>query len=700
MSAETHRYDILLVGNPNVGKSVIFACLTGRYTIVSNYPGTTVELSSGPAGFDRKRNVIDTPGVNSLFPKSEDEKVTRDYLLRYRDATVVQVADAKNLYRALLLTTQLAELGCRIVLVLNMTDEARQRGIVIDTRELSSMLGTEVVETVAVEKEGIPRLIHALRGDSARSPAIETAYPAPLRKAINELSNECVRMHDYDFFGKLTVLSGDRDFLEEYGKGSPEEASELSSKVRILEERLPNPFSYYIAAGHQKATEGLLRSVVARKKDKPSDRKTIRGALAPGIILAAVTALLYLLAGKSGLQAIGLHPTLLVMLGALLAVTAIGTERMDRVTLHPLIGLIPLALVLYLVYQLVGVFAAQGLVGVLEERFFGQLVVPAISRLFSEGWIKDLIVGEYGLVSVGLTYSVSIVLPIVTVFFLVFGVLEDTGYFPRLTVLTNNAFRLVGVNGKATLPIALGFGCVTMSVLASRILETKKERIIVITLLSLAIPCSAQLGIIMALSSAISIQAVLLIAAIIFAEFLLFGRLLSKLLKGRVSDFVLELPPLRAPKLSNIWLKTWARVRWFLREALPFFLLATFILFLLDKSGGLQLVYRLSEPVVKRFLGLPVETAGIFIVGFFRRDYGAAGLFKLWADGVLVGNDIVVALVVMSLFMPCLATLIVTIKELGIKYAFAIFIFVLAVSILSGGLLNIVLSGLGVQLAG
>jgi ferrous iron transport protein B len=298
----------------------------------------------------------------------------------------------------------------------------------------------------------------------------------------------------------------------------------------------------------------------------------------------------------------------------------------------------------------------------------------------------------------GLNYSISIVLPIVTVFFLAFGILEDTGYFPRLTVLTNKSFRFVGVNGKATLPIVLGFGCVTMATLASRILETKKERIIVVTLLALAVPCSAQLGVILALAAALSLQAVLLIAGIIFVEFILVGRIMSVLIKGATSDFILELPPLRAPKISNILLKTWARVKWFLREALPFFLLATFILYLLDVSGGLRFVYTAVRPVVVGFLGLPVETAQVFIVGFFRRDYGAAGLYKLWEDGLLAGNQIVVALLVMSLFLPCLATLIVMIKELGLRWALGILLFVMAMSLLSGGLLNLVLGLSGITI--
>ncbi|HSG27855.1 MAG TPA: nucleoside recognition domain-containing protein, partial [Candidatus Krumholzibacterium sp.] len=360
-------------------------------------------------------------------------------------------------------------------------------------------------------------------------------------------------------------------------------------------------------------------------------------------------------------------------------------------------GLGVLAVVVYMIYQFVGVFAAGRLVDLIETGVFDRLIIPGVKRIAGEGFIYDILVGQYGLVSMGLSYSISIVLPIVLVFFLIFGILEDTGYFPRLTVLTNNAFKIVGVNGKATLPVVLGFGCVTMAILASRILETRRERIIVITLLSLAIPCSAQLGVMLALMSAISIAAVVTISVIVLAEFVVVGSLLGRILKGETSDFILELPPLRIPRLRNIVLKTGARAKWFLVEAVPYFILATVVLFFLDRTGAMEYIYKAVEPVASRLLGLPVETASVFIIGFFRRDYGAAGLYRMWQSGLLTGNQITVALTVMSLFLPCLASLIVMIKELGIRYAMLIFIAVMVISILTGGALNLVLSAAGVS---
>jgi ferrous iron transport protein B len=690
------NHNIYLVGNPNVGKSVIFAYLTGRYTVVSNYPGTTVEVARGKARFNNTFEVIDTPGVNSLFPKGEDERVTRDILVRDREATIVQVADAKNLFRALLLTSQLAELGCRTILVLNMMDEARQRGISIDTKELGEQLGIEIVETVAVEKRGLGRIVQTLSAGSARVPAMRVQYNDEVIGAVGELRESLPEPDRFGQLGLISLVSGDRDLLQRYEGMLTGAADALMESITEREGRLPYAFSHYIASSRRDLVERLIGRIVTTRKEKIYMGPATLRRYALTLSLAAVTVLLYLLFGTGGLASAGLHPTALVLVGVVAIAAAAGSDRLNRAMTHPVLGLLMLAAVLYLIYMFVGVFAAGTLVDAIEEGIFGGLVVPFLRRLFGAGWLGELLAGEFGLISMGLNYSISIVLPIVTVFFLAFGILEDTGYFPRLTILTNNAFRFVGVNGKATLPIVLGFGCVTMATLASRILETKKERIIVVALLALAVPCSAQLGVILALAAALSLQAVLLIAGIIFAEFVAVGRIMSVMIKGPTSDFILELPPLRAPKMSNIALKTWARVKWFLKEALPFFLIATFILYLLDVSGGLRLVYSAVRPVVVGFLGLPVETAQVFIIGFFRRDYGAAGLYKLWESGLLAGNQIVVALLVMSLFLPCLATLIVMIKELGLKWALVILLFVMAMSLLSGGLLNLVLELSGI----
>ncbi|MBU8920672.1 MAG: ferrous iron transport protein B [Bacteroidales bacterium] len=694
---DKNRDKILLVGNPNVGKSVIFSYLTGKYVVVSNYPGTTVEVSTGHHGSRSGPEVIDTPGVNSLFPASEDEKVTRDIIFANPGATVVQVVDTKNIYRALMLTTQLAEAGCRIVLVLNMVDEARQRGIRIDVAGLSEMLGVEVIETVAVEKRGLSKLTSLIDGGDARVPTVSVGYSSSIEQSITRSVADVEGLGKYSRFGILSHITGDDGYFREDPSVDQEALQASSIDCADQAEKYSEPLSYIIAKTRKKSVDVIFESVVRKERGL---LKTSAGWLRrfiPAIILAAMAGVLDLIYSTATLSEAGLYPTLYILALFVFAMALAGKKRMDRITLHPVYGLAVLMLIIYMIYKLVGVFAAGTLVDLIETGVFAKLILPALGKIAGDGFAADLLLGEYGLVSMGLSYSISIVLPIVVIFFLVFGILEDTGYFPRLTVLTNNGFKLVGLNGKATLPIVLGFGCVTMAILASRILETKRERMIVITLLALAIPCSAQLGVMLALMSAISTGAVITISLIVVGEFFTVGYILGRYLKGSKSDFILDLPPLRVPRVYNIAIKTGARARWFLVEAVPYFMLATLILFTLERTGAMVFVYRAVEPVVGRLLGLPVETASVFIIGFFRRDYGAAGLFRMWQEGMLTGNQIAVALTVMSLFLPCLASLIVMIKEVGTKYALVIFFFVLVLALMTGGALNLLLGLAGIS---
>ena len=234
--------------------------------------------------------------------------------------------------------------------------------------------------------------------------------------------------------------------------------------------------------------------------------------------------------------------------------------------------------------------------------------------------------GQYGLISMGLTYAVAIILPIIVTFFLAFSILEDSGYLPRLAVVFNRLFRMIGLNGKAVLPLILGFGCDTMATLTTRILATRKERLIAILLLALGIPCSAQLGVILGLLAGLSWKATLIWVAVVAGTILMVGFISSRLLPGDGSDFILEIPPLRMPSPSNIGLKTLSRVEWYLKEAVPIFLVGTLILFAADRTGALLAAQTFLEPVVVGVLDLPREATEAFIIGFLRRDFGAAGL--------------------------------------------------------------------------
>jgi ferrous iron transport protein B len=244
--------------------------------------------------------------------------------------------------------------------------------------------------------------------------------------------------------------------------------------------------------------------------------------------------------------------------------------------------------------------------------------------------------------------------------------------------------------------MVLGLGCDTMATMTTRILGTPKERLIAITLLALAIPCSAQLATIFGILGGISVWALMTLFAVVLGQMFLVGFLAARVLPGGRSDFILEMPPIRVPVLSNLLTKTRLRVVWYLGEAVPLFLVGTALLFVLDRTGILQLLVRGASPIVTGLLGLPAATAQVFIMGFLRRDYGAAGLFKMAGSGQLTGVQAVVALTVMTLFVPCVANALMIVKERGIKTGLGILAFVTPVAVLTGGALNYVLRALDV----
>jgi ferrous iron transport protein B len=375
---------------------------------------------------------------------------------------------------------------------------------------------------------------------------------------------------------------------------------------------------------------------------------------------------------------------------------------LERVAIHPLWGLPLLAAVLFMAYQFVGVFGAGTLVGLLEERLFGRWINPAATALIEQAvpwaFVRDLLIGPYGVITMALTYALALILPIVTTFFIAFGVLEDSGYLPRLAVVVNRGFKRIGLNGKAVLPMVLGLGCDTMATLTTRILETRKERVIVMLLLALGVPCSAQLTVIMIMLAGLSPLAVVLWLGVVLGVIVLVGALAARVLPGRGSDFVLELPPLRMPRLGNILVKTLARLEWYLKEAVPLFVLGTLVLFVVDRLGWLTWLENVTRPVLGSLLGLPRETAGIFIVGFLRRDFGAAGLYDMQQQGLLNPAQVLVAVVTITLFMPCIANLFMIVKERGWRTGLAISAFILPFALAVGGLLNLVLRTTGIDL--
>ncbi|HEY5998834.1 MAG TPA: ferrous iron transport protein B [bacterium] len=642
---------VVLVGQPNVGKSVIFGRLTGKYAVVSNYPGTTVEVTTGHLTVgDRRYTVIDTPGVNSIHPHSEDERVTRDILLDREPDVIVQVADAKNLTRALTLTSQLLELGRPLVLCLNMMDEAEQAGVHIDVRELSQVLGVDVIRTIAPEGEGLAALKAALATARAGRPLVE--YGKTIEEKLTRIAALLPRHRGAARGLGLMFLAGEPG-LEAWAER--EYGGETVAAIRAIAAetgaRLVQPAEMVIL----KTRRARVQIVVARHL-----RQAARG--------------------RSRLA-----------------------ETLGRWSREPVTGIPIFLAVMFVLYWLVGAVGAGIFVDFLEDRVFGALVNPAARAAFAHvpwPFVQRMFAGDYGLITMGLTYGIAIVLPIVGTFFFAFGLLEDSGYLPRLAIMSNRAFRVIGLNGKAILPMVLGLGCDTMATMTARILESRKERFIVTLLLALGVPCSAQLGVILGLTSYVSPAGFAVVVLTVFTSMVLVGWGCSRLVPGAPSDFIFEIPPLRLPRPGNILMKTWMRVVWFLREAIPLFLIGTFILFLSAESGLLALAERGLAPVIQGFLSLPTETTRVFILGFLRRDYGAAGLFALATaqPPALTVNQTVVALTVITLFVPCVANFLVIVKEQGLKRALAILAFITPFAVLAGGLVNWTLRLLNITL--
>jgi len=643
---------LVVTGNPNVGKSVLFQLLTGRYMTVSNYPGTTVMTSRGSAVFGGETfSVFDTPGMNSLSASSEDELVARQLLLgrNARSETVLQVGDAKNLLRVLTLTLELAEAGLPMTLALNMIDEARERRLQINVEKLSELLGIPVVATIAIQRRGVDRLKRAI--PHARSAKASVRYPTVVEEAAAKIES----LLPASLFGRralaLLWLSGDQALMEEMRKALPPATTEAIH--RLVEEA-------------QKRSSTPLKVLIARARIRQARQLT-------GKVMTTASA-----QGAPKLQPLG------------------------DLAMHPVWGLFVLGAVLAVMYYLVGDLAAGRAVDFLESVVFGRFLVPllegGIQRVIPWAWLQNFLVGEYGVFTMALPYAFAIILPIVGMFFLFFGFIEDVGYLPRLAVMSNRFCRFLGLNGKAVLPLVLGLGCDTMATMTARILDSKRDRFLVTLILALGIPCSAQLGVILAMLASLSPLALWIWVGVLLTVIVAVGQTAAKLVPGEESPFLYEIPPLRRPKLSNIVIKTLGRLEWYLREAVPLFFLGTCILFFLDAFGWLAQLERFAAPLVVSWLGLPPEATEAFLVGFLRRDFGAAGLFALQRDGMLSGIQVVVSLVTITLFVPCIAQFFMMAKEQGWKRALGIASFVFGVAFLVGGVLFRLLTTLQVSL--
>jgi len=566
---------ILLMGNPNVGKSVVFSRITGVRVIASNYPGTTVSYTEGYMKLgDEQAEVIDVPGTYCLEPTSKAEEVALE-MLQYGDV-VINVVDATNLERNLYLTLELLERESPLIVALNIWDDAKHRGIAIDVGKLEQLLGVPVVPTTAITGEGL----------------------------------------------------------------------------KELADRIP---------------EAMSPGVAARTSDE-------RWA-AVGTIVGEVQTISHR------------HRTWL--------------ERLEDASARPLTGL-PIAALVLVVSFIVVRFIGEGLIGYVCDPLFERLWAPLMMKLSallgSGGFWHDILIGglvdgqidafqSMGVLTTGLFIPFGAVLPYVFSFYLVLGVLEDFGYLPRLAVLLDNLMHRIGLHGYAIIPSLLGLGCNVPAIMATRILESGRERFIAATLISIGIPCAAAHAMIFGLVGAEGPQYVAMVYGTLFVVWVVLGLILNRTIKGFSPELLIEIPPYRVPPWHVLLKKLWMRVHGFLREAVPIIFAAIFVIGVLYSLGVFDFIANITAPVVSGVFGLPREGVVAIVIGFLRKDVAIGMLAPL----ALTPGQLVVGCVVLSMFFPCIATFVVLARELGAKRVIGATAIMVTSAVVVGGLLNLAL---------
>lgn len=630
---------VAIVGLPNTGKTQIFNNLTGEYNVVANYPLTTIEIKRT---YSRIRNqtyeVIDTPGLHSLYIDSEDEKVVRDLIFSEGPEVIIQCIDANQLKQSLTLTADLLELGMPMVISLNAIDETSRRGIWIDSVGLSRLLGVPVVESIAVTGQGTGDLRDALM--KAQRGTWEIQYGDTIEKRIAAIESRLPKNLPCKRKSAILLLMNDpfmADYLEKaYGKA---DIASVKKEVNEGKGRFRGKISRVISRRRSEWVDDITEKVV--RKQRMARREF--------------------------------------------------SQDFARLCRHPVFGIPILLMIIYVMYVLVATVA-----NTIAKWMNDVLWVPIenmIAGISPAGFWHDFLIGDYGVLSLGLSNAVITVLPILSVFFVMLHILEDSGYMPNLTVLTKRIFEKIGLSGAAIMPVVLGFGCKTMATLTTKSLHSKRERYIAIYLVAFAIPCAPQMGLNMSILGRMGINAfIITFSALTFVE-IAAGLALNKILKEEEkTEFVQELPLMRLPSPRAVLIKTYYRLYWFLKEAIPVFLYAALVLFAIDKLGILDATKRALSPVIKGLLGLPLEMVDALILCMARHEAAAALIIDLVEKGKLNYVQCIVAVTIATMFVPCLANIMAMIKELGAKRALIMGVIINISSFLIAGVLNWVLT--------
>ncbi len=619
MGAKTGPFvaiDILLVGQPNVGKSVLFSHITGVRTMASNYPGTTVSYTSGKTHIAGANYIIvDAPGTYSLEPLDEAASVAVNLI--DGASRIINVVDATHLERHLTLTLELIAQNKPVVVALNMSDEARHKGIRIDAARLSERLGVPVVPTVARSGEGVRNLMDLVlslppaagdKGDEAAHPGHHLHLPGKPRLAVQAGHEHLDRHRVWQEIGDIV--------------------SEVQTMVHH----------------HHSVGERLEEMSV----------HPVWGSLIALIVVAGALSLTrligeFLIGGGIGI------------VGDPWVELPFGTELLFEAVLKPV---------------LMGLSGLLGPGSLLHRLLIGTLVDGQIDFMQS-----------FGLLTSGIFIPIGAVLPYLISFYFVLSLLEDSGYLPRLAVFLDNIMHRLGLHGYAIVPVLLGLGCNVPGIMATRVLESKRQRFVASTLISIAVPCAALQAMIVGLVGDRGLGPLLTVYGVLLVIWLLISLALRVAARGFNPELLVEIPPYRLPVPRAIATKMRMRISGFLREAMPIMLvsvLAVNILYQLKAFDGLA---RLAAPVITRLWGMPGESIVPLIVGILRKDV-ALGMF---APLALTTKQLIIGSVMLSMFFPCVATLAVLFRELGSKNGFkSVGIMLIAVT-LTGTVLNLIL---------